>query len=74
MPTAIEGADIYNNMDTLLSAVLKNSLQRAEGGLFESFDSPSHHKQVGQATVIAFILTIAAASLRSMCLNQCIKV
>lgn len=69
---AVEGADICSDLDTLLSAVLKNSLRRAEGGLFGSFDSPSHHKQVGQATVIAFILTIAAASLRSMCLNQCI--
>lgn len=50
---------------------LKNSLPTAEGGLFGSFDS--YYKQVGQATVIAFILTTAAAaSLTSMCLNQCI--
>lgn len=70
MSTAVEGAGICHDLDTLLCR-LKNSLPRAEGGLFGSFDS--YYKQVGQATVIVFILTTAAAaSLMSMCLNQCI--
>lgn len=44
------------------SPALRNSSRSAEGGLFGSFDSSSRHKQVGQATVIAFISTIIISS------------
>lgn len=44
------------------TAVLNSSLWRAEGVLLGSFDWNSQHKQVGQATVIAFILPAAAAA------------
>lgn len=68
-PAARQGADI-SNVNTLLP--WKTTCRAQRGVRMGPLIPPRRHKKLGQATVIAFIFTISAASPRSMCLNRCL--